>query len=714
MYRFLLAKLHLDSLKGKRSPRELKKALSNLATGKSAYDGAYGDTMQRIYGQILDQKELAMSVLMWIVHTKRPLKTSELQHALSVELGELVFLEDNLPDIDDMVSACCGLVTVDEESQIIRLIHYTTQEFFERKGLIFFPDAQGQIASVCVTYLLFDVFGSGRCNDTGEFLQRLADFPLFEYASAHWGHHATSQEDSELIQRLLTQQGHVQACSQALMAAKFLRQLQLRNDYDYYWSNIPLNISSLHLAASFGLTSMMSYIMDDFDPDLQDSRDRTPVLYAAKNGHHAAVSLLLDSHCQPDIADVGGRTPLFWAAMNGHETVVRLLLDNGVQLEQTDKQGRTPLWIAVVYGHESIVHLLLHKGANIETADEDGRAILSMAIRTHHSAMARMLLDRGAQVESKDMQGRTPLMYAVDGGSKIAARLLLRRGAQVEKMDQNGRTPLFHAASRGYEGIVSLFIRHKTGLNVPVKEISLLSIASERGHTSTAGFASEQSAMVNTRCVPWGLTPLMSAAASNHLHVIKLLLAAGADYKMTDICARPALMHAVGHHHLPAVEVLLGVDDIDPNVQDIWGSTAVSFAARLGLSRVFKNTTALANVDLLLKDSFGRSALWWARKQGHEGIVRDIIELNSLAGMDTSDGSEVPAMGQPRKFRNLGWLCDVCWLQSPDSYYHCDDCADGDFDICRECYELGARCLVQAHKLSIKEPLVGISPGPAR
>ena len=33
---------------------------------------------------------------------------------------------------DVLVSVCAGLVTIDRESNIIRLVHYTTEEFFER------------------------------------------------------------------------------------------------------------------------------------------------------------------------------------------------------------------------------------------------------------------------------------------------------------------------------------------------------------------------------------------------------------------------------------------------------------------------------------------------------------------------------------------------------------------------------------------------------
>jgi hypothetical protein len=48
-----------------------------------------------------------------------------------------------------MVSVCAGLVTVDEESDIIHLAHYATQEYFERTQNFRFPDAQRDIAITC-------------------------------------------------------------------------------------------------------------------------------------------------------------------------------------------------------------------------------------------------------------------------------------------------------------------------------------------------------------------------------------------------------------------------------------------------------------------------------------------------------------------------------------------------------------------------------------
>jgi len=143
--------------------------------------------MNRIEGQIADQEELAKQVLSWITCAKRPLTTSELQHALAVEEGESELDRDNLPQIEDLITVCAGLVTIDEESDIIRLVHYTAQEFFDRTKTHWFSNAESYITKTCVTYLLFDTFEAGI---TGYLEDRLRENPLYHHAARNWGHHA--------------------------------------------------------------------------------------------------------------------------------------------------------------------------------------------------------------------------------------------------------------------------------------------------------------------------------------------------------------------------------------------------------------------------------------------------------------------------------------------------------------------------------------------
>jgi cytohesin len=52
------------------------------------------------------------------------------------------------------------------------------------------------------------------------------------------------------------------------------------------------------------------------------------------------------------------RTPLHWAANNGHKDAAELLLANGADLEACDKNGDTPLSRAEAMGHPDLVALL--------------------------------------------------------------------------------------------------------------------------------------------------------------------------------------------------------------------------------------------------------------------------------------------------------------------------------------------------------------------
>ena len=132
-HRFLLARHHLESVTTVKSTKALRTRLGSLRTGSDAYDRACVEAMERIKRQNSDAQELAFQTLSWISCAKKTLTTQELRHALAVEQDRQDLDEENLSDLEDILSDCAGLVVVDEESQIIRLVHYATQEFFERE-----------------------------------------------------------------------------------------------------------------------------------------------------------------------------------------------------------------------------------------------------------------------------------------------------------------------------------------------------------------------------------------------------------------------------------------------------------------------------------------------------------------------------------------------------------------------------------------------------
>ena len=102
----------------------------------------------------------------------------------------------------------------------------------------------------------------------------------------------------------------------------------------------------------------------------KDFNDRTPLSWAAENGHLEIVKLLLKEGVGVDSEDAWTpwswakqivRTPLSWAAENGHLEVVKLLLKKGADVASKENDGQTPMSRAAGNGHLEIVKLLLEE-----------------------------------------------------------------------------------------------------------------------------------------------------------------------------------------------------------------------------------------------------------------------------------------------------------------------------------------------------------------
>ena len=200
----------MDSLGSCTSPRSMKDALDRLPQGSQALDRAYDDAMNRINDQENDPKELAIKALAWLTYAKRLLNMQELLHALAIEESTSCFDFERLSDAETLLSACAGLAVMDEETDIVRLVHYTTQDYFTQRYRA--SNVKDNIAIECLTYLTYDYLGEwipdneafyNHLRNISKLGPQLEKYPFYIYAVVYRAQHATESLSQTLMDRVI-------------------------------------------------------------------------------------------------------------------------------------------------------------------------------------------------------------------------------------------------------------------------------------------------------------------------------------------------------------------------------------------------------------------------------------------------------------------------------------------------------------------------------
>jgi len=104
----LIAPLQIESLKSCTTINELRKTTESLS---SDIEDTYSSTWERIKAQSESAVALATRAIIWLTYANRPLKITELQHALAVQLDAETFDDDDVAPEETIVSVCCGLTS---------------------------------------------------------------------------------------------------------------------------------------------------------------------------------------------------------------------------------------------------------------------------------------------------------------------------------------------------------------------------------------------------------------------------------------------------------------------------------------------------------------------------------------------------------------------------------------------------------------------------
>jgi uncharacterized protein len=290
----------------------------------------------------------------------------------------------------------------------------------------------------------------------------------------------------------------------------------------------------------------------------------TPLQLAAVNGSVPTAVMLLDAGADPNAVLPEGETVLMTAARTGQPDLLKVLLDRGADINAREKwYGETALIWAAAENHPDAVRVLLDRGADVNQTSapltfasrRNGQSILSLgswpslmyAARQNALDAGRVLVAAHANLNATDPDGATALVIAIINANYEFATFLIDAGADTNVVDNAaGMGPLYaaidmHRLAIGHGrpnprptgpldavDVVRRLLAHKADPNAPLKAPIF-----QRQHT------------IGDATLGQGATPLLHAAKSGDVEMMKLLLEAGADPKAA-LANSTALMFAAG------------------------------------------------------------------------------------------------------------------------------------------------------------------------
>ena len=619
----------------------------------------------------------------------------EIQHMLSIRPDDKDPDLEALPRVDSLLSACCGLVVVEDESQIVRLVHYTTEEYFSRINLYRNPESHCAIAGTLITYLSFTTFASfplassdsgnpgpdrGRGESIasyrtlGEVETNIKDLLekniLLQYAAQNWGNHArealadfsaknfgvsttfhsiavdaqrgrvnSTWDLKQMIPNLLIKTSNISCAVAVLFQAELFRYFNIASTYGL------INATGLQIAARFGIYYFVKEYLDRGENvDARDHERKTALHYAATNGHTEIVQLLLDAGSSIEARDGDGRTALQWSVAAGRSSVVRLLLQRGSQSRITDRVDLSPVMVAAEKGHEEILELLAEYEANQSERDESMGNALVYAAGIGQESIVRLLMRSGKSWNISKDSLADAIVKAARSGELIIMKMLLEAGVAVNCFSREHYTPLGEAAGSGQAKASRLLLEAGADANKTDKYgDNPLHKAVRGGYTDIVALLLEAGADVNAPGQSKE-SPIVALAKRGYTReraaMVQQLLESGADPTGRDEdFGRTSLEWSILQGDEASVEILLKYDRPDPSRRNLMLLlTKIYHAVRSGSDEAIIDQL-LSKVEIpRLQTTAELLLLYIPAEKGYEGVVRLFLDLGATIEARGPDG----------------------------------------------------------------------------
>jgi ankyrin repeat protein len=391
-------------------------------------------------------------------------------------------------------------------------------------------------------------------------------------------------------------------------------------------------------------------------------------------------------------------SPLYYVAFGGLQKTVELLLEKNADVNEQGGFYGNALQAASYAGHDQIVKLLLERNADINAQGGFYGNALQAASHGGHEQVVKLLLERNADVNAQGGFYGNALQAASYAGHNQIVKLLLERNADINAQGGFYGNALQAASHGGHEQVVKLLLEKNADVNAQGGEYgNALQAASHGGHEQVVKLLLERNADVNAQGGFYG-NALQAASYAGHDQIVKLLLERNADINARSGCYGNAMQVAAYRGHTEVLELLTTRGSIS-QLQDYYGRTLLWWAAAGGKTTTVEAILNHHNISPQTADNLGRKPSWIAAKKGYDALSKFLQaykgEPNTGQRAPYDWSNNEPGLNQPSR------ECDVCTSSIPRtvSYYHCNLCAGGDWDVCEDCRKCGATCPEASHIL---------------
>ena len=485
--RFLLPRLHLDSLDAAQSIRDLKDMLKVLPTKRHE---VYEESMDRIKAQSEQDKDLAQQALALISHAFGSLTIGQLQHAIAVKPQDHAFDSDGITEHNRFVKVCAGLVEI--QSAIIGFVHDTVQMFFEHTNEEWFRQADKYITEKCISYLSLTDFAEA--SELSELSARESKYPFLRYSALNFGKHATRCSDSDpKVEKMCVefiQPGHLRPMPVGSFQMIATRVLRFVTPDRLKWLYYP----PLHMAVLCGLVRVVeSLIEKGVNVEERGHKWETALHIAARSLSKDMVQVLLKRGAKIDAINFAGKSALDMVMVEPYENLLTTAMVvsifesfrkissaatyHGQLLRKQDLRSsmdalrimlvhdprESPAGTNPLHDQSWLFRLILAKGlvANITQEAEE---------------VVNLLIEHGADVNSQSYPQTSSLQLAALYERPLIAQRLLAKGANSFLRREANMTALDIAKARGNQVLADLLDKNMKSRERQEAEISDLAV----------------------------------------------------------------------------------------------------------------------------------------------------------------------------------------------------------------------------------------------